>query len=97
VNLTTRTDGTVVFLSSWDRVAPDDKFAVTVTPPDGSEPVKQLVPRRAGRWEISLAGVKASPPRKLDLTLVLDTTGSMGDELEFLKTEFKSIADAVDR
>jgi hypothetical protein len=97
VNLTTRTDGTAVFLSSWDHVAADENFAVTVTPPNGAPPVRQIVPRRAQRWEIPLAGVQTPLPEKLDLTLVLDTTGSMGDELEYLKAEIKSIADAVDR
>jgi hypothetical protein len=90
--LITRADGTAVFLSTWDQVPADRDFAVTVTPPDGSPPLKQIVPRRAQRWQIDLPSVQASLPKRLDLTMVLDTTGSMGDELVYLKAEFKSIA-----
>ena len=49
------------------------------------------------RWEITMPGVQAALPRNLDLAIVLDTTGSMGDELEYLKTEIRGIADAVAR
>jgi hypothetical protein len=34
-------------------------------------------------------------PANLDLALLLDTTGSMGDELEYLKAEIKNIARTV--
>jgi hypothetical protein len=33
----------------------------------------------------------AVPVRRFDLAVVLDTTGSMGDEIEFLKTELRAI------
>jgi hypothetical protein len=95
VELTSRTDGRVVFLSSWDQVAADRELEVTVTPPDGSAPVKQTVPPGTPRWEVTLPAVQAQPPRDLDLTILLDTTGSMGDELEYLKAEIKGIATAV--
>ncbi|MDP2345929.1 MAG: VWA domain-containing protein [Deltaproteobacteria bacterium] len=38
-----------------------------------------------------------SAREKLDIALVVDVTGSMGDELDYLKAELQSIADAVDR
>jgi hypothetical protein len=91
VQLISRSDGRVIFLSSWDQVAADGDFLVTVTPPDGKSEVKQKVPRDAGRWEVTLPALAAPLPANLDLTIVLDTTGSMGDELEFLKSEIKSI------
>jgi hypothetical protein len=97
VRLTTRTDGTVVFLSSRDHVAADDDFLVTAATAGHSRSVKQKVPRRAGRWQLILPSVQAPLPRQLDLVLVLDTTGSMRDELEYLKSEIKSIATTVDR
>ena len=37
----------------------------------------------------------ASAKTELDITLLLDTTSSMGDELTFLQTEFQAIADTV--
>lgn len=36
-----------------------------------------------------------SPKNELDVQIVLDTTGSMGDELHFLQSEFDSIAQQV--
>jgi hypothetical protein len=95
VDLTSRTDGRVVFLSSWDQVAADRELEVTVTPPDGSGSVKQKVPPGTPRWEVTLPAFQAQPPRDLDLTILLDTTGSMRDELEYLKAEIKGIATAV--
>jgi hypothetical protein len=97
VNLITRSDGVAVFLSSWDGVGADRDLNVTVTPPDGSGVVKEKVSRDAHRWGITLPGARAALPQKLDLAIVLDTTGSMGDELKYLKKEIKSIAKAVDR
>lgn len=44
---------------------------------------------------MELSGTDDAPPRALDLVFVIDTTGSMGDELEYLKTEFSSIVASV--
>jgi hypothetical protein len=92
-DLITRSDGRAVFLSSWDGV--DGDLTVVVTPPDGSAAVKQVVARDASRCEVTLPKTAAPLPRNLDLVLVLDTTGSMGDELVYLKAEIKSIASAI--
>jgi hypothetical protein len=90
VELTTRSDGRAVFLPEWDGVAGGD-FEVTAALPGGA-----AVTRRAGRDEARCAVVlpeaPAPLPRNLDLAFVLDTTGSMGDELAFLKAEIKGIA-----
>jgi len=93
VELTTRSDGRAVFVSSWDNV--DGDLTVTVTPPDGSAAVTQPVDRETLRCEVSLPTAAAPLPKNLDLVLVLDTTGSMGDELAFLKSEFKAIAKTI--
>jgi von Willebrand factor type A domain len=95
VELTTRSDGRVVFLASWDPVPGDGPYTVTVTPGDGSPPVTEAVPRNVPRWEITLPAAKAELPVNLDLAIVLDTTGSMGDEVSYLKSEIRSIAAAV--
>jgi len=39
----------------------------------------------------------AERPGNLDIALVIDTTGSMGDELEYLKVELRHIAERIDR
>jgi hypothetical protein len=95
VDLVSRSDGRAVFVSTWDQVAMDGEVVITVTGPDGSGPVKETVPGASDRWEVTLPSVKAELPRNLDLAIVLDTTGSMGDELEYLKSEIKGIVAAV--
>ena len=97
VTLRTRTDGRAVFLSSWDEVPADGDFVVTVTPPDGGAPVVQKAARESAACAVRLPGAGAPLPQRLDLVLLLDTTSSMGDELEYLKTELKSIVSAVAR
>ncbi len=42
-------------------------------------------------WVLTLPEAVAAPARALDLALVVDATGSMGDELSFLKRELSSI------
>src|SRR5713101_2904347 len=69
VSLVTRTDGTAVFLAAWDQVASDEDFMVTVAAPNTTGPVKQKVPRRAQRWQVSLRSATAPLPKKLDLVL----------------------------
>jgi hypothetical protein len=46
-------------------------------------------------WTVTLSFVEPALPRQLDLALVIDATGSMSDELEYLKAEIASIAAAV--
>jgi hypothetical protein len=95
VGLITRSDGRAVFVASLDQVNADGELTVTVTAPEGGAPVKQVVEKGANRCTVILPDAPAPLPRNLDLTIVLDTTGSMGDELQYLKSEVKSIASAV--
>ena len=46
-------------------------------------------------WSVALQDHQSTLPTQLDLALVVDTTGSMGDELEYLKTEIDSIVASV--
>lgn len=50
-----------------------------------------------GRWTVTIDSEQSALPSRLDLALVVDTTGSMGDELEYLKTEIDSIVASVNR
>jgi hypothetical protein len=95
VTLRTRTDGRAVFVSSWDEVPADGDLTVTVTAPGGTPPAEKTVARDASRCEVKVPRAAAPLPVHLDLALVIDTTGSMGDELEYLKTEFRSIVTAI--
>jgi Mg-chelatase subunit ChlD len=57
--------------------------------------VTQKVPADVERWEITLPTSQAELPTQLDLAIVLDTTGSMQDEIRFLQSEIKSIVGTV--
>src|SRR5262249_55905761 len=56
---------------------------------------KNTVRKGATRWEVVLHSSRGELPKSLDLAIVLDTTGSMGDELDYLKAEIRSIAATV--
>src|SRR5262249_4991133 len=60
VDLTTRSDGRVVFLSSWDQVEASGGLRVTVAPPDGSPPAEQVVPAGVPRWEVTVPSARAA-------------------------------------
>jgi hypothetical protein len=94
IELTTRSDGRVVVLPTWDGIAPE-QIALSVTPPGGGAAVQKRVSANTWAVQVTLPGVSGAGPRNLDLAIVLDTTGSMGDEIRFLQSEIKSIAAAV--
>src|SRR5262249_15316606 len=94
VDLVSRTDGRVVVLTGWDGLG-DGPLTVVVTPPNSVPSVKETVPAWTERWEVVVPSARAQVPNDLDLCIVLDTTGSMGDELAYLKAEIKGIAAAV--
>ncbi|MDZ7616112.1 MAG: hypothetical protein U1E05_03860, partial [Patescibacteria group bacterium] len=94
VELTTASDGRVMFLTGFDGASPRGDYLVTVSTPQ-SAPVSHTMRADQQPWRIALPDAQAQLPKSLDLALVIDTTGSMGDELEYLKVEIDSIAQAV--
>src|SRR5690606_11619903 len=46
---------------------------------------------------VTLTDAQGTLPTKLDIALAIDATGSMGDELEYLKVEIRDIAEAISR
>ena len=95
LDVLTASDGRAMFLSGMDGGAAHEKFTLTVYPPDGSSPVSLTMDTSQESWKVRLSSAKARPVAGLDLALVIDTTGSMGDELEYLKVELDSIARSV--
>lgn len=90
--ITTRSLGQATFVLSWDGLPQNEELQVSVLPPDGSPAVTDTIPIGAPRWEVALPATQAKLPKNLDLAIVFDTTGSMGDELKYLLGEFKGIS-----
>lgn len=90
-HMTTRSDGRVVWVGGWDSGSQGQGKA-TISHGNSrktvqiADQVEQMV---------TLDGAQASLPSRLDIALVIDATGSMGDELEYLKVEIRDIAEAV--
>jgi hypothetical protein len=95
--IVTRSDGRAVFILSLDQLPADQALLANVTGPNGGNPVTDTIAVGSNRWEITLPGVQAQLPKNLDLAIVLDTTGSMQDEIDHLKAEIRSISAAIAR
>lgn len=91
----TGSDGRAMFLTGLDAAGHSGEFRVTVEPPDEAEPVTQVVHVDQQPWRIELPETSAKLPQRLDLALVVDCTGSMSDELEYLKVEIDSISKRI--
>ena len=93
----TGSDGRLLFFPKHDGAADAVDLTITVEPPDGQTSVQPItVPAPAGgEWQITLPGAKKQAPTALDLAFVLDATGSMGDEIEYLKVEMAAIDNDV--
>lgn len=90
--LVTGTDGRVVLFAGLDGQGGQGGLEVRLDAGQGSwrsiEPGGRITLEASGRPEKIAA---------LDIALVIDATGSMGDELEYLKVELRSIAKSVSR
>ena len=87
VDVTTAADGRAMFLSGMDGGKGSPKFSLAVYPPGSSTPRTQVLDVELPICRVRLPSVPEQRPSRLDLALVVDCTGSMGDELEYLKAE----------
>ena len=88
------TDGRLALFPRYDFGAGVDRLEVTATPPGGGASVRRTIDvARVGSdaFETLRLGVRAERPQALDLAVVLDVTGSMGDEHRYLTDEFENI------
>ncbi len=92
----TRADGKTFFSSGFDVRSDAQHFELTVRPPTG-KPFVQQVSIGQSPWIVRLPELKRELPQQLDLALVIDTTGSMKDELNYLKVEIDNIVSRVHR
>ncbi|MGF1578351.1 MAG: VWA domain-containing protein [Gemmataceae bacterium] len=93
--LVSRSDGRILLMPSWDGYTADDRLRVQITPPNGGQSIVRKLPKHATNLRVTVPDATSEKPSKLDLVLVLDTTGSMDDELNYLKAEIKSIIKKV--
>ena len=83
------TDGRALFIPSIDGASTEGKYRVTVTL--GDQVDSKELDSSTGRWDFELQDATSVQVERLDMAFVVDTTGSMSDELRFLLTELRSI------
>ncbi len=90
----TKSNGQLVLMRDWDHIR-NKPLKVKAIAPGMQQPVLSTIyPAQANTHTITLQH-KAAAPKQLDLAFVVDCTGSMSDELEYLKAEVESITQAV--
>ncbi|SKB56049.1 VWA domain-containing protein [Sphingopyxis flava] len=96
LSLATHTDGSAVFFPGLDRLSE----RITVSARRGGRTIAEARPvfvsdAPGGQLVGLTANQMAAGATKLDLMLVIDTTGSMGDEIAYLQAELRSIIAAI--
>jgi hypothetical protein len=88
----TLADGSAVFFPSLDRLGGEVRLTVLRggRAEGGARTIAIADGAGTQRHEVTLAG-EAAPVRRFDLAIVIDTTGSMSDEIDFLKAELRAI------
>ncbi len=90
----TYADGRALFHSSaYAELAQTNAFAVSVA--KGELSATGTFQEDAENWEVKLATAVATPQAKLDMAIVIDTTGSMSGEIAKFQTSIASIASRV--
>jgi len=98
LTVSTLADGRALFFPGVDRLSPSVRVSASAGGRSlGAERTVQIAPDSGGQQVTITANVAAQAPRKLDLMLVVDTTGSMSDELRFLQAELRSVVTALVR
>lgn len=93
--LRTLADGTAVFFPSLDRLGERVRLSVDRSGQEARDVVLHDAPG-AQRQTVTYSH-STRPVRKFDLLLAIDTTGSMGDEMAYLKAELQSVLGALKR
>ena len=96
VSSRTGTDGIFQFFPTHDGAKGATNFVFNTSAPEGQGPYAEATVdinnMDATRTvKLTLEGYTAELPTQVDLALVIDCTGSMGDELSYLTAEFSNI------
>jgi len=90
---TTGAEGRALYFPGWQGVAAD--ASVTVTASVAGDLTSQAVVASAATVKLTLAQTARPAVPALDLAFVVDTTGSMDDELSYLQTELDDIVSGI--
>ena len=90
---TTGGEGRVLFFPGWSSIATDS--AVTITASMANDSAAQTAIAKAGTVTLVLGQTARSDVGALDLAFVIDTTGSMGDELSYVRSELDAIVGGI--
>ncbi|WP_426446584.1 vWA domain-containing protein [Paenibacillus sp. S-38] len=74
---------------------PKDSYTVGVTSGQASRKLEAVQLQYRTELAVELTGAAAKPAGTADLMLVLDTTGSMADELDYLTAELANVVERV--
>jgi hypothetical protein len=88
------TDGRLLFFPAHDCGQHPGRLTVTAARSEQADPVALAAPA-GDTWTIALPGGGAAAPPALDLALLIDATGSMGDEIAYLQEEARGIVESV--
>ncbi|MEQ1510912.1 MAG: vWA domain-containing protein, partial [Sphingopyxis sp.] len=96
ITLATQADGRAVFFPAIDRISPRASVRVRYHGAWQGAARPVAIGQDAGGQQVAVTvGGMATRATKLDLMLVVDTTGSMGDEISYLQTELQSIVSSL--
>ena len=96
ITMATQADGSAIFFPGLDRLSERITVSARKAGRTIAEARPVLVASAAGGQVVGLtANQAATKTTKLDLMLVVDTTGSMGDEINYLQSELRSIIGAI--
>ena len=96
ITMATQADGSVVFFPGLDRLSERITISARKAGRTIADARTVLVSGAAGGQTVGLtANQMAVKATKLDLMLVVDTTGSMGDEIRYLQSELRSIIASI--
>jgi hypothetical protein len=95
LRLVAAADGTASFYPAFDRVPAQTTVKIS-SQAGGASRTLNLGQKGSHRIAIALPGT-AQAVSAMDLALVIDTTGSMGDEMAFLQAELDSIVSRLRR
>ena len=89
----TGAEGRVLYFPGWASVVTGTPLTITATVAGAS--VSQAAVATAGTVELTLAESGLPMVGGLDLAFVIDTTGSMGDELSYVQSELDHIVNGI--